>query len=67
MVLEGRSRRAATKLQASLGYRGIPPPPPKKTPVSAIVLIFKALPWEGIFLWTVKTRVRKPHLLRLDC
>lgn len=42
MVLEGRSR-IATKLQASLGYRGIPLTP-QKTPVSAIVLIFKALP-----------------------
>lgn len=66
MVLEGRSRRIATKLQASLGYRG-DPPPKKNNPVSAIVLIFKALPREGVFLWTVKTRVRKPHLLKLDC
>lgn len=43
MVLEGRSRRAATKLQASLGYRGIPPPPPQKKPQFLRLFLFSKL------------------------
>lgn len=41
MVLEGRSRRIATKLQASLGYRG--DPPPKKTTQFLRLFLFSKL------------------------